>query len=113
MQRSAGVGMRVVLLFAILASTPLFLSKQALAQVDSGTLLGTVTDPSAAVVPGAKVTLIDEGTSLAVTTTSGRDGAYTFGPIRIGTSPVEAEFQGFRRAKHTRIEVAIQAQVLV
>jgi len=113
MQRSAGVCMRVVLLFAILASTPLFLSKQALAQVDTGALLGTVKDQSGAVVPGTRVTLIDEGTSFAVTTTSAHDGTYIFRPIKIGTYSVEAEYQGFRKVKRTGIEVSIQAQVVV
>src|SRR5437588_7651820 len=113
MQRSAGVCMRVVLLFAILASTPLFLSKQALAQVDTGALLGTVKDQSGAVVPGTRVTLIDEGTSFAVTTTSAHDGTYIFRPIKISTYSVEAEYQGFRKVKRSGIEVSIQAQVVV
>jgi Carboxypeptidase regulatory-like domain len=113
MQRSAGVCMRVVLLFAALASTSLFPSKQALAQVDTGALLGTVRDQSGAVVPGARVTLIDEGTSFAVTIISGRDGTYIFRPIKIGTYSVEAEYQGFRKVKRTGIDVSIQTQVVV
>jgi hypothetical protein len=36
------------------------------AQVDTGTILGTVKDSSGAVVPGAKVTITHEGTSFTL-----------------------------------------------
>src|SRR5881392_893351 len=106
MQRSFRLCRQVVLLFAALASALFLRSDPTLAQVDAGTLLGTVRDQSGAIVPGTKVTLRDEGTSLVVTTTSGRDGSYIFTPIRIGTYTVEAEFQGFQKVRRTGIESA-------
>jgi len=48
----------------------LILGDQAAAQVDTGAILGTVEDQTGAVVPGAKVTLLNEGTGLPLTTTS-------------------------------------------
>src|SRR5947207_7810000 len=98
MQRFFRLCRQVVLLFAALASALFLRSDPTLAQVDAGTLLGTVRDQSGAIVPGTKVTLRDEGTSLVITTTSGRDGSYIFTPIRIGTYTVEAEF---RSEEHT------------
>ena len=44
------------------------------AQVDSGSISGTVSDPSGAVVGGAKVTLTNEGTSATLSVTTGSDG---------------------------------------
>ena len=54
------------------------------AQVDTGSITGTVTDPSGAVVRSAKVTLTNEGTAASLTTTTGSDGSYRFSPVRIG-----------------------------
>jgi len=41
------------------------INTQMLAQVDTGTIIGTVRDPSGAVVPNAKVTIRNTGTGLA------------------------------------------------
>ena len=83
------------------------------AQVDTGTITGTVTDSSGAVVNGAKVTLTNEGTgaSLAVNTTS--DGSYTFSPVRIGSYKIEAAAQGFKTVTQSRVVVNVSATVLV
>ena len=49
----------------------------ALAQSVSGTILGTVTDSSGAIVAGAKVTIVNEGTALTRTVISDANGEYT------------------------------------
>ncbi len=66
------------------------------AQIDQGAIRGTVIDPTGAVVPGAKVTLTNEGTGLVLETTSGGDGAYSFTPIKIGSYTVAVTRPGFR-----------------
>jgi len=55
------------------------------AQVDTGSITGAIKDQSGAVIPGAKVSLRNEGTDLVVTATTGPDGSYTFSPVKIGT----------------------------
>ena len=80
-------GRRFVRLSGALAlvATLLLLARPTFAQVDTGAILGTVKDQSGAVVPGAKVTLTNEGTSLSISTTTGPDGGYTFTPVKIAT----------------------------
>lgn len=91
----------------LVASTDLF------AQVDTGSVLGTVTDETGAVVPSAKVTLTDEGKGFSLITTAGTDGSYTFNPVKIGTYTVTAEVQGFEKVSHAHIPVSIQQHVVV
>ncbi|HKS96175.1 MAG TPA: carboxypeptidase-like regulatory domain-containing protein, partial [Terriglobia bacterium] len=75
----------------VLITLAFFLAAPALAQIDTGTILGTVKDQSGAVVPGAKVTVTNEGTSFSLVTTTGADGSYTLTPLKIGTYTVTAE----------------------
>lgn len=82
------------------------------AQVDAGTILGTVKDQTGAVVPGVKVTLTDEGTNFTVTTTSGADGGYVFTPVKIGTYTVGAEAAGFAKAVQTHLALSINQSLV-
>ncbi len=93
--------------FALLTGRGLY------AQVDTGTILGTVKDQSGAVIPNAKVTLTNEGTTLSIVTTTGGDGTYVFTPIRIGTYTVAAEAQGFQKVTRPHITVNVQQQLVV
>ena len=79
----------------------------------ANTIVGNVTDTSGAVIPGAKVSLTNEGTSFTLATVTGADGTYVFTPIKIGRYTVEAEFAGFQKARKTGIDVNIQSQVVV
>ena len=83
------------------------------AQVDTGSITGTVTDASGAVVNGAKVTLTNEGTGAALSLTTGSDGSYTFSPVRIGSYKIDASAQGFKTVSQTHVVVNVSASVLV
>jgi hypothetical protein len=83
------------------------------AQVDTGSILGTVADASGAPINGAKVTLTNEGTSAALSTTTGPDGSYKFTPVRIGSYKLTASFQGFQTTTQTNIVVNVGADVVV
>lgn len=84
-----------------------------LAQVDTGTILGTVKDSSGAVVPGVQVTLTNRGTGFSLTTMTSSDGSYTFTPIKIGTYSVEATLTGFQKAVQLNAKVDVQQQLVV
>jgi len=83
------------------------------AQVDTGSITGTVTDPSGAVISGAKVTLTNSGTGSSLTTTTGSDGVYKFSPVRIGTYKLETIAQGFQTTTQTNVGVNIGSNVEV
>jgi len=85
----------------------------AFAQVDTGTILGTVKDGTGAVVAGAKVTLVHEGQSFTLSRVTRDDGTYIFTPIRTGTYRIEVESPGFRKAVRHGVELSIQQQAVV
>ena len=85
----------------------------ALAQVDSGTVVGTVRNPAGDGAHGAKVFLKNEGTTITKSTYTRGDGTYIFTPVKIGTYSVSVELQGFVPAFQTGVVVNIQHQAVV
>src|SRR5215831_4710835 len=83
------------------------------AQVDTGSITGTVTDASGAVVNAAKVTLTNEGTGTSLSLNTGSDGTYTFSPVKIGNYKIDASAQGFKTVTQSNIVVNVNANVLV
>jgi len=82
------------------------------AQVDTGSILGTVTDATGAVIHGATVTLTNEGTSASLSTTTGPDGAYKFTPVRIGSYKLSASLQGFQTVTQRGVTVNVGTDVV-
>jgi hypothetical protein len=83
------------------------------AQVDTGTILGTVTDASGAAIRGASVTLTNEGTNATLSTTTTSDGVYKFTPLTVGSYTVSANFQGFTTTTQRHTTVNVGADVVV
>jgi hypothetical protein len=65
------------------------------AQTITGSVNGTVTDPSGAVLPNAKVTATNVDTGVATPTTSNSDGIYAIRFLQIGNYKVTIEAPGF------------------
>src|SRR5690348_16182118 len=82
------------------------------AQVDTGTIVGTVTDPSGAVISGAKVTLTNLGTNASLTTTTQADGTYKFSTVRIGSYKIDVTAQGFQTTSQRDVTVEVSSNVL-
>lgn len=80
------------------------------AQIDTGTILGTVRDANGAVVPQAKVTLTNTGTAVSLSTETDESGRYIFPAIRIGTYQVTVEAAGFKKAVRSGVQLNIQQQ---
>src|ERR1700694_267231 len=90
---------------ALTVGAVLFSPRPLQAQVDTGSILGTITDPSGAVIGNATVTLTNEGTSASLSTTVGADGGYKFSPVRIGTYKLNASAAGFQTTEQRNIAV--------
>jgi hypothetical protein len=70
-------------------------------QTTTGTVLGTVTDPSGNVVVGATVTLVNEGSGDQRTGASDGSGGFVFASLLPGTYTVRVESAGFQRLQKT------------
>ncbi|NWF84713.1 MAG: TonB-dependent receptor [Bryobacteraceae bacterium] len=81
-----------------------------LAQYDTATVLGSVVDQSGAVVPGAKVTLLNIRTGVAVTQVVDEVGNCQFLNLRIGTYRLQAEKPGFKIASSEPFELTVSAR---
>src|SRR4051812_3531987 len=99
------------LLFMLAAG--LLLPRTVIAQVDMGSISGTVRDTSGAVLPGVKVTLSNVDTGVTSSTTTGSEGQYTFSPIKIGHYSVSATASGFRTVHQNNVTVDVQQKVEV
>jgi outer membrane receptor protein involved in Fe transport len=102
---------RIILVFVLLAA---FLTTASLsAQTFRGTILGTVTDPSGAVLPGAKVTVKNAGTGLERTTETSADGSYSLPELPIGIYNVTVTQAGFQTfvATGVTVDVAVERRV--
>lgn len=108
-EKSSGRRFVIALVALLACAVPTFLR----AQVDTGTLLGTVKDQSGGVIPGATVTIINTETNYSLSKKTGPDGGYVFTPIKIGTYSVNAEAPGFQKTTQVAITVNIQQQALV
>ena len=77
----------------------------AFGQAVSSSLLGTVTDSTGAVVPGAKVTATEASTQVSRTAQSNESGNYQFPDLPPGTYVVTVELTGFK--KEIRKDIAL------
>ena len=73
---------------------------------NTGTVLGTITDPSGAVVPGASITLNQIGTSSMRTTVTNDAGHYFFANVDPGQYRISLSKEGFATTK-SQVEVKV------
>src|SRR5579859_747891 len=95
---------RIFLVFLLLAAVSLS------AQTFRGTILGTVTDPSGAVVSGAKVTVKNTGTGLERSAETSGDGSYSISELPIGTYNVTITQSGFQTFLATGVVVDVATE---
>ena len=92
-----------MLLFAAAAAgTPLF------AQANAG-LNGRVTDPSGAVIPNARITVVNENTGIKMQLATSSAGLYTTS-LPAGTYDITVESTGFEKSEQTHVVVEVGAE---
>jgi hypothetical protein len=77
----------------------------------TGTVAGSVTDPTGALVAGATVTLTDIGTNTARTTTSNASGRYIYVDVNPGIYSIAVSKAGFATSKTENQEVKLGASL--
>jgi hypothetical protein len=92
--------------FVCLLASLLVIEGNADAQVRiTGGISGSVTDASGAVIPGATVTLKDEGTGRSKEATSNESGLFAFPDLNHGTYQVTVTLSGFQTAIFNKVAV--------
>jgi len=83
-------------------------ASSALAQSDRGSITGTVTDPSGAVVANAKVTATNLTTNEVREATTSDQGSYTLPQLKADPYRVTVEAQGFKASTVENVQVGVQ-----
>ena len=90
------VALLTLLVTCVLASSTLLLAQTTVGQ---GSIQGTITDPSGAVVGGAKITITHKATGQVITTTSTNSGTFNSGALIPGDYVLRVEAKGFRTSE--------------
>ncbi len=98
-KRSGAVGL--ALLSILLVGLP------AMAQLDTGSISGTITDPSGSVVANAQITATELATGITYTTASTKTGYYVFPSVHTGVYKLTITSTGFKTTVSSGITVSI------
>jgi len=86
----------------VLCATPV-----AFAQAGRGGLNGLVTDPTGAIIPGARVTALNRATGVAQSTVTTAAGLYAFVSVSPGTYEITATMKGFESVAQDQVTVSV------
>src|SRR6185295_2537002 len=92
---------RALLFIGVLSSPSLVFAQTA------GTIVGSVTDESKAVLPGVTVTAKDVSTGRSYTAVTDVRGAYTINNVLAGTYKVDAALEGFSTSSVPAVELLV------
>jgi hypothetical protein len=81
-----------------------------LGQFETAEVLGTVRDPTGAVVPKAAVTLLNQDTGIQARTSTDENGSYDFFNVKVGRYTVSVEAAGFQKVSAADVAVAVNAR---
>jgi hypothetical protein len=86
----------------------LLLTSNLSGQVDRGGLTGTVKDPSGLVVPGARVSAVQNATGLERTAITTASGTYDIPELPVGAYTVTFALKGFQTVRFESLQVAVE-----
>jgi hypothetical protein len=97
----------------IFASLAMLFALSLHAQVDTGSISGTVRDPAGAVITNATITVTNIASGYVATVTTNRDGIYTVVDLRPGNYQVSVVAAGFQGLTRTGIDLHLQDRLAV
>jgi hypothetical protein len=106
-EQKCSQGLCWMLLLVALLATLVVAPVTAFGQAYFGTVTGVVTDPSGAVIPGAKVTLVDQDKGYSFNETTDNTGRFLYRAIPPGVYSVSTTVPGFEKIVRTGIRVDI------
>jgi hypothetical protein len=92
---------------SVIAGAFLCCAIAAFGQAGRGAISGLITDPSGAIVPGAKVSATEQATGTKLSTVSTAAGIYTFVSLTPGKYQVTVGAKGFETAVQKNIDVTL------
>jgi hypothetical protein len=96
---------RYLLLYLAVAMLPML----ALGQMYFGGIVGTVTDPSGAAIPGASITIVNTGTAASFHVTTNAQGDYEMMHLVPGVYTVTSEMKGFKKTVVADVTVRVSS----
>lgn len=78
-----------------------------------GSLRGRIMDPKGAIIPLAKLTILNENTSAARATITSDQGEYTFAALTPATYTLIAEAPGFKRSERKGVVISTQTALTI
>jgi len=81
----------------------------AIAQTSNASIVGTVTDPSGAAIPGATITVTNTATGISREVTTSEVGTYRVYPLNPGTYEVKASTAGFKTKIQPNVVLEVAA----
>jgi len=95
------------LMLALLGVFLMAVTQRSFGQDTNASLSGTVTDPSGAAIPGAKLSLTNQATGFQSNFVSDETGAYNFRNLTPGKYRLEVAAPGFKSTAQAGIELAV------
>ena len=106
-------GRKVVLQVSLFLAFVLSTSLCSFGQATYGNVIGTVTDPEGAVIPGAKINIQNVGTGVATDSATDESGNYVITHLLPGTYTVMVSQPGFQSAVQKNVTVAVGSSARV
>jgi hypothetical protein len=100
-------------LYSLLALLFVIAATSLQAQTITGSVTGTVTDPTGAVVPNAKVTAVNTQTGVSTSTQSNAQGIYFLRFLQIGRYKLTTEAQGFNKQSTGEFGLEVQQEARI
>jgi hypothetical protein len=101
---------RAIIFLGVLLGTCLSFSLAHGQSNNQAGIRGTIADSSGAVIPGAKISIIDVGTNVTQVTTADSHGGYSFTSLRASLYKMLIESSGFGAVEKTGITLTVNQQ---